>query len=112
MYFYIAEKKIVGVLVAQKQSIGYRMLPSNSGQSGKCCSSTTVPVLCGISRIWTLASFRRRKTASRLLDAMRTDFIYGKIVTFDELAFSDPTETGLAFAQSYTKRQDFIVYNM
>ncbi len=88
------------------------MLPTSTASSGKCCSSDPVPALCGISRIWTLSSFRRRKTASRLLDAMRTEFIYGKIITADELAFSDPTENGLAFAQSYTKRQDFLVYNM
>ena len=42
----------------------------------------------------------------------RTDFIYGKIITIDEVAFSDPTENGLSFAQNYTKRPDFIVYNM
>lgn len=109
---YIAEKKIVGVLVAQSLSSAYRMLPSGTDSSGKCCSSVPVPALCGVSRIWTLASFRRRKTASRLLDAMRTDFIYGKVIAIDELAFSDPTENGLIFAQNYTKRQDFLVYKL
>lgn len=87
------------------------MIPS-SITPGKCCSTDPVPALCGISRIWTLASFRRRGIASRLIDAMRSDFIYGKIVTTDEIAFSDPTENGLNFAQTYTKRQDFLVYNM
>ena len=110
---YIAEKKIVGVLVAHSLSKGYRMIPSsNKASPGKCCSSDPVPALCGVSRIWTLPTFRRRKTASRLLDAMRSEFIYGKIISIDELAFSDPTETGLVFAQNYTKRQDFLVYNM
>ena len=42
----------------------------------------------------------------------RSEFIYGKFVAHDEMAFSDPTENGLAFAQSYTKRTDFLVYNM
>nr|CAH0104528.1 unnamed protein product [Daphnia galeata] len=113
VYLYIAEKKIVGVLVAHSLSKGYRMIPSsNKASPGKCCSSDPVPALCGVSRIWTLPTFRRRKTASRLLDAMRSEFIYGKIISIDELAFSDPTETGLVFAQNYTKRQDFLVYNM
>lgn len=42
----------------------------------------------------------------------RSDFIYGKVIAVEEVAFSDPTENGLSFAQSYTKRPDFIVYNM
>ena len=42
----------------------------------------------------------------------RSDFIYGKIIAVEEVAFSDPTDNGLSFAQSYTKRPDFIVYNM
>lgn len=88
------------------------MIPSTGASSGKCCSADPSPALCGISRIWVLPTFRRRKTASRLLDAMRTEFVYGKIISTDELAFSDPTENGLAFAQSYTKREDFLVYNM
>ena len=109
---YISEKKIAGVLVVQSLSQGYRMLSASTTSSQKCCSTDPSPALCGVSRIWTLASFRRRKIASRLLDAMRTEFIYGKIISVDELAFSDPTEMGLAFAQHYSKRQDFLVYNM
>lgn len=112
VYLYIADKKIVGVLVAHGVTQGCRMIPSTGASSGKCCSADPSPALCGISRIWVLPTFRRRKTASRLLDAMRTEFVYGKIISTDELAFSDPTENGLAFAQSYTKREDFLVYNM
>lgn len=88
------------------------MIPTTGASSGKCCSADAAPALCGVSRIWVLPTFRRRKTASRLLDAMRTEFVFGKIISTDELAFSDPTENGLAFAQSYTKREDFLVYNM
>lgn len=112
VYFYIADKKIVGVLVAEGIGRGYRMLAATEAGAGKCCSSEPEPVVCGISRIWTLASYRRHKVATRLLDVMRSEFVYGKFVSHDEMAFSDPTENGLAFAQSYTKRTDFLVYNM
>lgn len=88
------------------------MLSNSTASSGKCCSTDPSHALCGVNRVWTHGSFRRRKIASRLLDAMRTDFIYGKVIEVGEIAFSDPTENGLAFAQSYTKRQDFLVYNM
>ena len=93
------------------------------------------PAVCGVSSIWTLASYRGLKIVTRLLDAIRcyliasnlivqyafiycdfvsrrSDFIYGKIIAVEEVAFSDPTDNGLSFAQSYTKRPDFIVYNM
>jgi hypothetical protein len=38
--------------------------------------------------------------------------VYGQYIGLDEVAFSDPTENGLAFAYFYTKRNDFLVYNM
>jgi len=47
------------------------MLTTTEASAGKCCSSEAVPVVCGISRIWTLASYRRHKVATRLLDVMR-----------------------------------------
>ena len=129
VYLYITEKKIAGVVVTETLNQGYRMM------NNKCCSETPTPAVCGVSRIWTLASYRRLKIATRLLDAMRyfliasnlivqyafiycdfvsrrSDFIYGKIIAVEEVAFSDPTDNGLSFAQSYTKRPDFIVYNM
>lgn len=111
MYFFITDKKIVGVLVAESLSQAYRMLPSQQ-DSGRCCSSVPVKAVVGVSRIWTLASHRRRQIASQLLDAMRSDFVYGKVLDVDEVAFSDPTENGQAFAESYTKRSDFLVYKM
>ena len=64
-YLYITEKKIAGVLVTESLTQGYRMMNNRS------CSETTTPAVCGVSRIWTLASCRRQKIATRLLDAMR-----------------------------------------
>ncbi len=42
----------------------------------------------------------------------RSDFVYGKYLQVDEIAFSDPTENGMEFSRRYTKRNDFLVYNM
>lgn len=111
VYMYIADKKVAGVLVAENVSRGYRMLP-DATSTNKCCSSTPHPVICGVNRIWTLGSYRRHKVATKLIDAMRSEFVYGKILTVDEVAFSYPTESGLAFAASYSKRPDFLVYNL
>lgn len=58
--------KVVGMLVAESIGHGYRVLAA-----GRSCSSEPMPVVCGVSRIWTLASYRRKKVASQLVDAMR-----------------------------------------
>lgn len=42
----------------------------------------------------------------------RSDFVYGKVISTDEIAFSDPTDNGLNLAEKYAQRTDFLVYNM
>lgn len=54
------------------------MIPSTneggnpSSGTARSCSTTPITAVVGVSRIWTLASYRRRNIASRLLDAMRS----------------------------------------
>ena len=76
------------------------MLATTEAGVGKCCSSEAVPVVCGISRIWTLASYRRHKVATRLLDVMRqvifmhTYFFYIVLSTYE---FIHQIETRFSF---------------
>jgi len=114
VFLYIAEKKVVGVLLAERIEKGFRMLPNNDEEgSGKiyCCSETAESVMCGISRIWVLADFRRAKVASSLLDCMRSNFYQNHFLSPDEFAFSDPTMDGIKFASNYMKTKLFLVYS-
>jgi len=114
VFLFVADKKIAGFLLAENIESGFMILPNkDSDVSGKvyCCSETPQPVMCGISRVWVLADYRRCKVASSLVDCMRSSFFQNHYLKHNEFAFSDPTLNGIEFAASYMKSAQFLVYN-
>ncbi|XP_069831841.1 N-acetyltransferase ESCO2 isoform X2 [Dendropsophus ebraccatus] len=118
--FVTNEKKIVGCLIAEPIKQGFRVLAEPSSPKTNTvlerhrawrCSSEPEPAICGISRIWVFALMRRKGIASRLVDTVRSSFVYGSHLTTDEIAFSDPTPDGKLFASTYCRIPDFLVYN-
>lgn len=117
------DKKVAGCLIAEHINEGYRVIeePAPSGSEGEkmmferqrawCCSTTAEPAICGISRIWVVSTMRRQSIASRMLDCLRNNFIYGSNLSKDEIAFSDPTPDGKLFATHYFGTSQFLVYN-
>ncbi|KAJ6662131.1 hypothetical protein lerEdw1_012596 [Lerista edwardsae] len=104
--------------------IGYRVIeekiPEVSSENEKviferqkawCCSTSPEPAICGISRIWVFSMMRRKKIASRMLECLRSNFIYGSYLSKEEIAFSDPTPDGKLFATQYFGTSQFLVYN-
>jgi N-acetyltransferase len=72
----------------------------------------TVPAIVGVSRIWTSKAHRRKGIAINLLDCVLNQFIYGMEIDKDELAFSQPTESGGELARSwYGEESGWLVYN-
>uniref|UniRef100_A0AAV2K5G4 N-acetyltransferase ESCO acetyl-transferase domain-containing protein n=1 Tax=Knipowitschia caucasica TaxID=637954 RepID=A0AAV2K5G4_KNICA len=76
-----------------------------------CCSTVPEHAVCGISRIWVFSLARRHAIATRMMDTLRSTFIYGSHLTKEEIAFSDPTPDGKLFATKYTDTSAFLVYN-
>jgi len=114
VFIFVADKKVVGLLLSETIDKGYRIIPNSDIETtGKvyCCSETPVPVKCGISRIWVLADYRRSKIASSLVDSMRAGFYQDHYLKDDEFAFSDPTMDGIQFATKYMGFEEFLVYN-
>uniref|UniRef100_A0A8C6UW03 N-acetyltransferase ESCO acetyl-transferase domain-containing protein n=1 Tax=Neogobius melanostomus TaxID=47308 RepID=A0A8C6UW03_9GOBI len=121
--FISSDKKVAGCLIAEHINEGYRVIedPAPSGSEGEkmmferqrawCCSTTAEPAICGISRIWVVSTMRRQSIASRMLDCLRNNFIYGSNLSKDEIAFSDPTPDGKLFATRYFDTSQFLVYN-
>ncbi|CAB1448652.1 unnamed protein product [Pleuronectes platessa] len=117
------DKKVTGCLIAEHIQEGFRVIeePVPEGSEGEkvmferqrawCCSITPEPAICGISRIWVVNMMRRLGVASRLLECLRNNFIFGSYLSKDEIAFSDPTPDGKLFATNYFGTSQFLVYN-
>ncbi|KAG8133515.1 putative N-acetyltransferase ESCO1-like protein [Naja naja] len=124
LLFISNDKKVIGCLIAEHIQWGYRVIeekiPDVSSenemltferQKAWCCSTTPEPAICGISRIWVFSMMRRKKIASRMLECLRNNFIYGSYLSKEEIAFSDPTPDGKLFATQYFGTSQFLVYN-
>lgn len=124
-YMFISnEKKIVGCLIAEHIKKAFRVLSEPADQKitennvlfehrrAWQCAAKSEEALCGVSRIWVFCMMRRKKIASRMLNAVRNTFIYGTYLNKNEIAFSDPTPSGKLFATKYSKTPNFLVYNL
>ncbi|XP_068747981.1 N-acetyltransferase ESCO1-like isoform X2 [Montipora capricornis] len=116
-FLFISVRKVVGCAVAVQIDQGYPVLPSPGESSTPekqiaawCCSTTPQLAQCGISRIWVHSQHRRKKVATRLLDCVRMNFIYGCVIPRELVAFSDPTPDGKRLAKSYTGTAQFLVF--
>ena len=58
----------------------------------------------GVKLVWVDERVRRKGVARRMLDCARKHFRFGMVISKDHVAFSQPTDQGLAFALSYTRR--------
>ncbi|XP_074717345.1 N-acetyltransferase ESCO2 isoform X1 [Strix uralensis] len=123
IYMFVSnEKMIVGCLVAESIKQAFRVLSEPGAVPGAaqdllqhhrawCCSTEPEPAVCGVSRIWVLGPRRGKGIARRLVDVVRSTFIYGCYLSTDEIAFSDPTPHGKLFATKYCQTPNFLVYN-
>jgi N-acetyltransferase len=70
------------------------------------------PAIVGVSRIWTSGSSRRKGIALDLLDCVVINFIYGMEITKEQIAFSQPTESGKRLAHKFFEDEaTWHVYN-
>ncbi|KAM6138280.1 N-acetyltransferase ESCO2 [Phoenicopterus ruber ruber] len=123
MYLFVSnEKMIVGCLVAESIKQAFRVLsePGAAPSPGRDalqhhrawrCSAEPQPAVCGVSRIWVFGLRRRKGIARRMVDVVRSTFMYGCYLSTEEIAFSDPTPDGKLFATKYCQTPNFLVYN-
>jgi N-acetyltransferase len=65
----------------------------------------------GIRQIWVNKNYRRQGIAEKMIDAARKCFTFGTIIDRTEIAFSQPTSDGLAFALAYTNSLNILAYS-
>ncbi|KAG7249445.1 hypothetical protein CRUP_024046 [Coryphaenoides rupestris] len=121
--FVNSERMVVGCLIAEniRQAFRVLLLPEAPKDMNRedfmehhrawCCATSPENALCGVSRIWVFSLARRKAIATRLLDTVRSTFMYGSVLTKEEIAFSDPTPDGKQFATRYCGTPTFLVYN-
>eukprot|EP00903_Cladosiphon_okamuranus_P008301 g7987.t1 len=66
------------------------------------CDEKQTPAVVGILQVWVHQRYRRQGVATRLVDAVRERMVYGISLRRDQMAFSQPTREGQAFATRYT----------
>lgn len=59
------------------------------------------PAILGVHLLWVHSKFRRQGLARKLLDTARDKTFYGFVVPRHMIAFSSPTQAGIAFAMQY-----------
>lgn len=64
----------------------------------------------GVKQIWVGQGSRRRGLAKRMVEVARAKFYYGFVVPREQLAFSQLSTQGYAFARAYTAGQRLLVY--
>jgi len=112
-FLYISNaNKIIAASFVEHITKGYPVITTGSPdkKSGFKCSEDPMKAVCGVSRIWVFKQCRRKKIASRLMDCVRANFVFGCTIAKVKMAFSDPTDDGRHFAASYCGTPNFLVY--
>lgn len=124
VFLHIKDGKCIGLCLAERITKGQRVKAnlldksdSNENAKERISSSISVeekssPAVVGISRIWTSRAFRRKGIATNLLDCVMNNFIYGMEIEKEEVAFSQPTESGGKLAREwFGEESGWLVYN-
>ena len=140
MYLFIKNKRVSGCVVVERIESAFKLisgekkeekksveeeedsvslskenaLPGNEERSANeetiICSKEKYAAKCGISRIWVSSSERRKGIATKLMDCVRANLIYGYSIGKEECAFTQPTFFGKKFAEKYFENPNFLVY--
>jgi N-acetyltransferase len=121
-FLYIRGMKCAGMCLAQRISTAFAVISPNSSaanstdlnrdsSSSVSRSSEQRKAVLGVSRIWTSNSARRAGIASTLLETARQNFLFGIEVPKEQMAFSQPTESGGKLARRWFGQESgWLVY--
>ncbi|KAI8939672.1 hypothetical protein NX059_003430 [Plenodomus lindquistii] len=113
IFLYFRGNKCVGACLAERIWEAYTVLnqedatektcqlPTTPRSSSISISTAPEPTMLGISRIWTSTQCRKQGFATRLLETARANFLYGLTVRKEQVAFSQPTESGGNLARKW-----------
>ncbi|KAJ4348119.1 uncharacterized protein N0V89_009491 [Didymosphaeria variabile] len=121
VYLYVQGSKCVGACLVERIQEAFLVLeqpcegdaaaettgqlPADANSSSICVSEAPKSAILGVSRIWTSKSHRKHGVATTLLNAARSNFLYGMTIGKEEVAFSQPTESGGRLARKWYDRE-------
>jgi ESCO1/2 acetyl-transferase/zinc-finger of acetyl-transferase ESCO len=122
VYLLVSSRRIVSVVAAERLEYAHRRIPLSPGTGGVETSRTDRErAVIGISRMWTCVAQRGRGVCAALLDEVAAGFVWGMDCRAgavvggrgkrDCVAFSTPSESGMAVARKWTGKEDFLVYD-
>ena len=111
VYLLLRDKNCVGLCLAETISKANKVVEPDekmtvpqepqAKSSSISISKHTDPALLGISRIWTSTGHRNEGVATALLDCVAANFLYGLTIPKNQIAFSQPTESGGRLARKW-----------
>ena len=125
-YLYVSNKAVVGFCTVEVIRSAHRLLdatPASDGQSSGGSegsrndmsdlhrSTKPTKAIMGVHQLWCHSSHRKGKVATRLVDAARSQLVYGMSVPHGMVAFSSPTVAGLTFAKRYVQTETPLIYD-
>lgn len=108
------DERVAGFLAAEGIQEANRLVSENP----LAICTEFEPAVVGVTRLWVRHEFRKSGVATKLLDTLRANYLKltkssgdsERILKKEEIAFSDPTDDGLIFAQKYTTQKKFLVF--
>eukprot|EP00736_Rhodelphis_marinus_P010030 Rmarinus@m.19077 len=101
-------RRVQGLVHVERIRGGCRLVTDSRGT--RVCLEKPERATCGVLKMWTDPHHRKHGVMRRLLDATRRHFIYGYVVSKAELAFTQLSDDGAAFAHSYCDSHPILVY--
>lgn len=111
-FLYIRKDRILGACLAERITTAFVVDETlTSEDSAITTSPNPKPATIGISRIWVSKTARGQGIARKLLDAAAERFIYRFRIPREQIAFSQPTNSGARLARAwFGKRGGWLVY--
>ncbi|KAL4884989.1 ESCO1/2 acetyl-transferase-domain-containing protein [Aspergillus karnatakaensis] len=105
VFLHMKDSRCVGACLTERiwesHAVDKASVPATGADSAVTIRDETHPAIVGISRIWTSGSSRRKGIAMDLLDCVVSNFIYGMEIHKEQVAFSQPTNSGKNLAQAF-----------
>jgi len=125
VYIVVCSRRIVSIVAAERLAYARRRIPQPATTEGVETSRTErEKAVIGINRMWTCVSQRGLGICLALLDECAARFVLGvdyrsnvaaegngERPMRDYVAFSTPSESGMAVARKWTGKEDFLVYD-